>query len=90
MAALMQMQHLLGCLLLVVWSFWLLNHIVKILDFMLKGLGLLTLSAHQQMQQQGAASKILCTVLSMIFYVNYHSVAQIVLEMHKNLTRRCL
>ena len=62
----MLMHHLLGYLQLVAWSFWLLNPIVKILVFMLKGLGLSMSSARQQMQQSGARSKIFCIVLSMV------------------------
>lgn len=75
----MLMQHLLGCLQLVVWSFWLLSPIVKILVFMLKGLGLSMSSARQQMQQPGALSKILCIVLSVVSYDCYILVPKLLL-----------
>ena len=56
--ALMLMQDLWDCLLHVGWNSWSPSHTVKIWVFMQKGLEQSMLSAHQQMQQQGAVNKM--------------------------------
>lgn len=56
-AALTKMPHLWDCLLHVAWSFWLLNHIVKIWVCMEKGLELLMFFAHPLMQRQGTVTR---------------------------------